>query len=140
MPDPDVRWQQRLHHCQRALLQLAAGVRLAAERTLSPLEEQGLIKAFEYTYELSWNVLKDFLESQGAGPLYGSRDTIRSAFRAGLLEDGEGWMEMVESRNLTAHSYDEATAARIVADVRTRYVALITTMVDAMSAREATSP
>ena len=67
-------------------------------------EQQGLIKAFEYTYELAWNTLRDLLRSQGDASLLGSRDTLREAFRLGLIEQGEAWMLMLQDRNLTSHT------------------------------------
>lgn len=82
----DSQLRQRLIRFRQALSRLREAVDLAAERPLSRLEEQGLIQAFEFTHELAWNVLKDFLELQGVAPLYGSKDTTREAFRRGLLD------------------------------------------------------
>ncbi len=110
----DIRWIQRFHNFNKAFSQLREAVELAQQRKLSSLEEQGLIQAFEYTHELAWNTLKDFLENSGAKNMYGSKDATREAFKAGLLKDGEIWMDMISKRNLTAHTYDEATAAKIV--------------------------
>ncbi|MGC8744755.1 MAG: nucleotidyltransferase substrate binding protein [Verrucomicrobiia bacterium] len=59
------------------------------------LEKQGLIQSFEYTYELAWNVLKDNLQMQGETDIHGSRDAIRLAFRRGLIDEGEVWMDMI---------------------------------------------
>lgn len=73
-----------------------------------------MIQAFEYTYELAWNVLKDFLGYKGQTDIYGSRDAIRSSFRLGLIEDGERWMDMYISRTKTSHTYNEETAAEVV--------------------------
>jgi len=87
------------------------------------LEEQGLIQAFEFTHELAWNTLKDFLEGRGVQNLYGSKDVTRAAFTAELIENGQAWMDMISSRNLTSHAYDEATAAQIVSAIRNTYVA-----------------
>lgn len=117
----DIRWLQRFNNFLKAFSQLQEAVDLGRKRQLSRLEGQGLIQAFEYTHELAWNTLKDFLESRGAGNLYGSRDTTREAFRAGLLENGEAWMNMITSRNLTSHTYNEATAEKIVAVIRESY-------------------
>lgn len=72
-----------------------------------------MIKAFEYTYELSWNTLKDFLEYQGDRGIVGSRDTFRKAFSAGIIQDGTIWMNMLKSRNKTSHTYNEITAKEI---------------------------
>ena len=76
-------------------------------------EQQGLIKAFEYKYELAWNTLRDLLRSQGDSSLLGSRDTLREAFRLGLIEQGEAWMLMLQDRNLTSHTYNRSTADAI---------------------------
>jgi nucleotidyltransferase substrate binding protein (TIGR01987 family) len=117
----DIRWIQRFNHFIKALSQLKEAVVLSQERPLSKLEEQGLIQAFEFTHELAWNTLKDFLEERGVQNLYGSRDTTREAFKTGLIKNGEAWMNMIQSRNLTSHTYDEATAAAIVSLIRSIY-------------------
>ena len=117
----DIRWIQRFDSFLRALSQLEEACALAASRPLSRLEEQGLIQAFEFTHELAWKTLKDFLESRGTRDLYGSKDTTREAFRNGLVNDGDVWMDMIVSRNLTSHTYDEATASRISARILENY-------------------
>jgi len=119
----DIRWIQRFKHFAKALTQLREAVALAKQRPLSKLEEQGLIQAFEFTHELAWNSLKDFLEERGVQNLYGSRDVTREAFKTGLIENGEAWMDMIQSRNLTSHTYEEAIAAAIVSAIRGTYFA-----------------
>jgi nucleotidyltransferase substrate binding protein (TIGR01987 family) len=114
MTAQDIRWIQRFNNYSKAFAQLKAGVELSKQRPLSKLEEQGLIQAFEYTHEMAWNTLKDFLEERGVNNLYGSRDVTREAFKTGLIEKGEVWMEMIKSRNLTSHTYNEETALEIV--------------------------
>lgn len=123
MGTQDIRWIQRFKHFVKAFSQLREAVRLAQQRPLSKLEEQGLIQAFEFTHELAWNTLKDFLEDRGVQNLYGSKDATRAAFKAGLIGNGETWMGMIQSRNLTSHAYDEATAAQIAAAIREAYFA-----------------
>jgi len=119
----DIRWIQRFSSFNKAFGQLAEAVALAAQRELSKLEAQGLIQAFEYTHELAWNTLKDFLENRGVQKMYGSKDVSREALKAGLIENGETWMAMINSRNRTTHTYDEATADEIVAAIRNSYFA-----------------
>ncbi len=121
MKSQEVRWIQRASSFERAFSRLKAAVELAEQRELSDLEAQGLIQGFEYTHELAWKTLKNFLEVQGIQNLYGSRDTTRQAFRNGLLENGEVWMDMVEKRNLTSHTYDEETAAQVVTAICATY-------------------
>jgi len=123
MSTQDVRWIQRFTHFVKALSQLKEAVELAQQRPLSRLEAQGMIQAFEFTHELAWNTLKDFLEDRGVQGLYGSKDASRAAFKAGLIENGEAWMDMIQSRNLTTHTYDEATAAQIISAIRSTYSA-----------------
>ena len=120
----DIRWEQRFSNYQKALRQLQEAVQLSQERELSVLEKQGLIQAFEYTHELAWNSLKDFLEYQGQQDIYGSRDATRKAFQLGLLEDGEAWMDMIKSRNQTSHTYNEKTAEAISTAVTQTYYPL----------------
>ena len=115
----DIRWQQRFANYQLALQQLDTFFEPPA---LNNREQQGLIKAFEYTFELAWNSLRDLLRSQGNSTLLGSRDTLREAFRLGLIEDGETWMLMIQDRNLTSHTYNRSTAEAIAANIVDRYL------------------
>lgn len=117
----DSRWIQRFDNYGRALQTLRNAAELATQRPLSELEQQGLIQGFEFTHELAWNLLKDFLEAQGIAGLIGSRDAIRTAFKNGLLEDGETWMEMIKARNLSSHTYQQDLAQRIATDILTRF-------------------
>ena len=115
----DIRWQQRFSNYQKALAQLE---RFIEPPALNEREQQGLIKAFEYSFELAWNTLRDLLRSQGNAMLLGSRDTLREAFRLGLIEQGETWMLMIQDRNLTSHTYNRATADAIADHITDRYL------------------
>lgn len=110
----NIRWIQRYNNYKKALKQLEEAVELTKERKLSNLEKQGLVQVYEFTQELSWKVLKDFMQSRGTEDLYGSKDVVREAFKIGLIENGDIWMEMIKSRNLTSHTYDEATIEEII--------------------------
>lgn len=114
----DIRWKQRFSNFNKALTQLQ---KFIDKGELSELEALGLVKAFEYTYELAWNTIKDFLEFSGQSDIYGSRDAIRKGFQLGLITDGDGWMDMLKSRNQTSHTYNEDTARQINNAVITRY-------------------
>ncbi len=117
----DIRWLQRFANSTKALQSLADAVALAGERPLSKLEQQGLIQAFEFTHELAWNMLKDYLEQQGIFGLIGSRDASRSAFQNGLVTDGEAWMDMIKARNLTSHTYNPEVADSVTRDILMRF-------------------
>ncbi len=119
MENKDIRWHQRFDNYNKALMQLEKFIQKGDN--LNELEEQGLIKVFEYTYELAWNVLKDFLQDQGNQNIFGSRDAIAEAFKLALIENGEGWMEMYADRNKTSHTYNQATADAIAKSILQKY-------------------
>ena len=120
----DVRWKQRFSNFKKALIQLGDAVELSQQRKLTKLEKQGVIQAFEFTHELAWNVLKDFLEDQGEQNIRGSKDATRAAFKVSLISDGEQWMAMIQSRNVSSHTYDEQVAESLVAVIIDGYFPL----------------
>ena len=97
---PDIRWQQRYANFCQALDQLGTFFQPPA---LNERERQGLIKAFEYCFELGWN-------------------TLRLAFRVGLIRDGEAWLAMVQDRNLTSRTYNRSTAEQVSQQLEVRYL------------------
>ncbi|MEQ1439894.1 nucleotidyltransferase substrate binding protein [Fontimonas sp. SYSU GA230001] len=127
------RWVLRHNNLIRALAQLDDAIALNARRPLSQLERQGLIQAFEFTYELAWTTLKDYLEWQGITGLVGSRDTIREAFARGLIADGQQWMDMLSDRNRKSHTYHEGTALAIVEHVIDHYQRLFHQLRDTLA-------
>ena len=114
----DRRWQQRFANYKKALSQLE---KFIAKGQLNELEEQGLIQAFEYTHELAWNVLRDYLREQGNFALHGSRDATREAFKLDLIDEGQVWMDMITDRNRSSHTYNQATANSIAAHITQHY-------------------
>ncbi len=123
MADADVRWLQRLENYGKALGTLQRGLEIANQRALSELEEQGLIQAFEFTHELSWLLLKDYLADQGVSGISGSRDALREAVVRELIAAGteDTWMAMIRSRNLTSHTDNPALAHEIATLIQRSY-------------------
>ncbi|MCL2270177.1 MAG: nucleotidyltransferase substrate binding protein [Treponema sp.] len=111
--DEDIRWKQRFQNYKKALVTVKKAVNLAQERELSDLEKQGVIQGFEFTFELAWNVMKDYFEEQGITGIIGSKNAIRYAFNKGIIDDGEAWMELIEGRNISSHTYDEEIAEKL---------------------------
>lgn len=124
MNHQDIRWQQRFANYKKALLQLQSAVELSAQRALSNLEKQGVIQAFEFTHELGLNVLKDYLQDQGNQNIKGSKDATREAFKVELIADGEQWMAMIQSRNVSSHTYNEHIANELVSVIVEQYFPL----------------
>jgi nucleotidyltransferase substrate binding protein (TIGR01987 family) len=100
-----IRWKQRFSNYQKAINQLS---KFIDKENLNELEDQGLIQSFEYTHELAWNVMKDFLQFEGIQNIIGYRIATREAFSKGLISNGQVWMNMIESRNRTVHIYEES--------------------------------
>ena len=122
MEDQDIRWKQRFEHFIGALRQLKNANELRKERSFTELELQGAVQAFEVTQELSWKVMKDFLESQGKTDLFGSKTVVREALNVGLILNGEEWLRTIESKNKTSHIYDEKEILLILEIVFNQYL------------------
>ncbi len=116
--EEDIRWQQRFQNYEKAFLKLQ---KFNKQKVHNELERQGFIKCFEYTYELSWQLLKDYLQFQGIVGITGSRDAIREAFNKDIIIDGEQWMKMINDRILTVHTYNEETATEVENRIRKTY-------------------
>ena len=124
MSEEDNRWKQRFQNFQKAFVLLEEAINLYHNKGLSDLEVQGLIQRFEFTHELAWNVIKDYFEYQGNTQITGSRDATREAFNKGLVENGEGWMEMIKSRNQSTHTYNETVAENLKNNITNIYYKL----------------
>jgi len=119
---PEKRWIQRLDNYTKAFAVLDRTYGILKERELTEAERMGLIQSFEFTFELAWNLMKDYLRDKGIFDIVGSKDAIRSAFKNGIIENGDVWMDMVERRTETVHTYEEEVATRVVRDVVNSYV------------------
>ncbi len=85
----------------------------------------GLIHVYEHTLELSWKTLKDYLSSQGFNDVKTPKQVIRTAFNAGIIKDGELWIEAIDDRNIVAHEYDEQKADVLCAEIIDKYLLLL---------------
>ena len=85
------------------------------------------IQRFEFCFELAWKLMKVVLEYEGS-EVNSPRSTIREAWKQGLIADAEAWLDMMEKRNLSAHTYDEHSAWGIYRVVKERYIALLTAL------------
>lgn len=134
MSQKDIRWEQRFSNYEKALEKLHQAVekiktdftlddegKIDDDEFLDDIIKEGLIQRFEYTHELAWNVMKDFLGEIGEVKMFGSKDATKEAFAAELIQDGEIWMDMVQSRNKTSHTYNEETADEIFLKIMHQY-------------------
>jgi nucleotidyltransferase substrate binding protein (TIGR01987 family) len=102
----DIRWQQRFQNFESAIAHLEAGVN---KKNLSNLEKAGIIQIYEFTFELAWKTVKDYLEEKQVNVKF-PRDVIKEGFAYDILKDGDVWMDMLQKRNLMSHTYNEKNA------------------------------
>jgi len=130
MTTEDIRWIQRFNNFKKALRQLT---KFIEKGELNELEKQGLIQAFEYTYELAWNTIKDYMEEQGFTEVNSPRTAIKKAFETGLIVNGHDWMNLLLDRNLTTHTYDEAKATEVERLIHHKYFPLLKELFESLS-------
>ncbi len=132
----EIRWEQRFSSFMKALNKLSEAIKYIkkdllekeidtehedSEQVLEEIIKEGFIQRFKYTYEMAWNVMKDYALYQGNSEIGGSRDAIRYAFATNLISDGELWMDMIKSRIKTSHTYNEETANEIYLKILNEY-------------------
>jgi len=112
-------WVKQLPYYALALSQLADAVVLAKQRSLSALEQEGMIHSFENTHELSWKVLGGYLKDQGIQRLYGPKDAVHAALAVGLIQEGKPWMDMIRDRG---QIYDLEVTDAIATRITSSYI------------------
>jgi nucleotidyltransferase substrate binding protein (TIGR01987 family) len=131
----DIRWRQRLNSFHQSIDNLDVVHNRARDHELDRVELQALIKSFELSYETGWNLMKVWLEYHGTPGITGSRDAIRKAFNVGLLSDGSIWMEMLQTRNRTAYTYNESVAREVAQQILEKYYSALHDLLDTMDTR-----
>lgn len=123
----DVRWKQRFQNFEKSLHYLQEGIKI---KNRDIIQKAGLIQFFEISIELSWNLLKDFLEEQGFHDLKSPRDSIKKAFEVALIQNGHIWLQTLNNRNMTSHTYDEEMADKVVEEIIYVYYPLLQQLYD----------
>ena len=118
----DIRWKQRFQNFDRGFVLLREALE-SGPSALSALEKEGVIQRFEYTFELAWKTIKDFLEAGGLviSPIT-PRQVIKDAFAAKVLADGQAWIDMLDHRSLLSHTYDFSVFEKAVEAIHVRYL------------------
>lgn len=120
--DNDVRWKQRFQNFESTLKHLKEALDI---KDPDIIQRAGMIQFFKMSFELCWNMMKDYLEEQGFTDVKSPRESIKKAFETGLITDGHGWLKMMEDRNLTSHAYEEETAKEIEKVIRNNHYKLL---------------
>ena len=122
MENPDVRWKQRFSNFSKSMNYLEQALTIQSPDIV---QKAGIIQFFEMSFELSWKVLKDYLEEQGFEDVKSPRAAIKQAFEIGIIENGHGWLELLQDRNLTAHTYYEEKANEMEQLIHKNYFPLL---------------
>lgn len=125
----EIRWKQRFENFEKAYLVLKENVNHPIK---TDLERAGLTQLFEMTFELSWKVLKDYIEAEGY-TVKSPRETLKQGFQMELIEEGHTWIDALSDRNMTTHTYDEALAKKLVKDIKENYFPVIKKMYEKLS-------
>jgi len=121
MNNKEIRWKQRFINFEKAFMLLERTLEI---KTPSEAEKGGIIQFYEVSFELSWKLIKDYLESLGF-EVNSPRTAIKRAFQADIINNGESWIKALEDRNLTSHTYNEETANLIVNNIKKKYYFLL---------------
>ena len=118
------RWQETLQNYKKSVENLNETIQCIGQNGLNKIYTMALVQAFEICFELAWKTMKDYLEFNGI-KTDTPRDTIKTAFSTNLIKDGQGWIEMMEARNKTSHTYRETFANQLADDILQTYSRLI---------------
>jgi nucleotidyltransferase substrate binding protein (TIGR01987 family) len=133
---PDIRWQQRFENFDRALSLLKDALS-RGPTVLNQLEKEGTVQRFEYTLELAWKTIKDYLEESGVVlSAVTPRQVIKDAFAARLIADGQTWIDMIDHHNLLSHTYDPTNFEEAVDAIHGRYLAAFRQVRDLLESRK----
>ena len=124
------RLRERTQEFRKAVRRLEEAL---AEDLSNILVYDGVIQRFEFSYELAWKLIKAYLEYEGIADIKSPRAAFKEAFAAGLIDNGELWLEMIDDRNLTAHTYNEEYAKQIYAKVKEKYFPLLAALADKLA-------
>ncbi len=119
--EENVRWKEKFESYSKALSQLEIAL---LQKHLSLLEKEGVIKRFEFTFELAWKTLQDKLYDEGYLDIKGPKPVLRQAYHNGIITEGQGWIDMLTDRNNSTHIYDETSALRIFDNIQTTWFQL----------------
>ena len=122
MENQDIRWKQRFQNFSKALDYLETALKI---ENPDIIQKAGTIQFFEMSFELSWNLVKDYLEEQGFVDVKSPRTALKKAFEIGIIEKGHDWMDLLLDRNLTAHMYDEQKATEMELLILNKYLPIL---------------
>ncbi len=114
------RWEERIKDLGNAVTRLGEAIEDSKKYRIESLKD-GVIQRFEFSVELSWKTLKQYLESEGVVNITTPKQTIREGFAKEILGNPDIWIDMLNDRNLTSHIYDSSVSEKIFENITKRY-------------------
>jgi len=121
----DQRWRQRFQNFSNAYQTFCRVLERYEENQEDEITQMAFIQAFEFTFELAWNTMKDYLENEGYDQVKNSKQTIRTAFQAELISDAETWMGAIEKLNLASHAYNSVILGETIAFIHKEFSPIV---------------
>lgn len=115
--EKDVRWKQRFDNYKKAYISLEESIEAHQKDNENKFIQDSVIQRYEYTIELAWKTMKDYLEDQGFVNVSSPKKVIRKAFEEGIIKDASGWIKALNDRNRTSHAYEETMAKKVIKDI-----------------------
>ena len=132
MEGEDIRWKQRFRNFNKSLELLESALKIEQPDVV---QKAGIVQFFEMCCELSWKVMKYYLEDQGFTEIGTPMNAIKKSFEIGLIEDGHAWMDLLVDRNLSVHTYDEEKANSLDLLIHTKYIQLFQKLRNTLSTK-----
>lgn len=139
MDKQEIRWVQRLDSYRKAFERMSEAVEMTSLYSIKNRETElfldALIQRYEFTHELAWKLMKDYLEYMGIEGIIGSCDAIRYALQNGLIDD-DRWMDTIADRNITSHNYNQEVANEVANRIISVYKSLFDEFLQVMTEKE----
>lgn len=141
MTSAEPRWHYRFDNYKRAFVLLREVAELMDERDLSQLEKEGMIQRFEFTWELAWKLLKDYLQDNGIVlDTITPAAVIKAAYAARIIDAADTWMRALDARNKMSHTYDFRAFEKVIVAIKSEYLAVLDALYMQMFERVMTGP
>ena len=122
MESKDIRWKQRFDNFEKAYLSLVKNQEALESEPDNDFIQDSLIQRYEYTLELAWKTMKDYLENEGFMDVTSPKKAVRKAFQERIIQDGSAWIAALDDRNKTSHAYDEQMAKDVIQSITEQHI------------------
>lgn len=121
----ELRWIQRFQNFDDAYRTFGRVFERYQAAPGDEIIQMALIQAFEFTFEIAWKTMKDYLEHEGYDGLGNNKQAVRVTFQAGLIAEPEAWMMAIAKRNMISHVYNAVILQEIIDFIQEEFYPLV---------------